>query len=176
MFYDGIEDLGRVVAVGSLAYAALVLMLRVSGKRTLSKMNAFDMIVTIALGSTLSAVLLSKDVALAEGLAAFATLICLQLAITWLSVRSKTVRNLVKSEPALLVYRGRILDDAMRRERVTTDELQAAVRAHGGARIADLRAVVIETDGSFSIVTAEGDAAADALEGVIGYEDRRPEP
>lgn len=67
MFFDGWTGLLRVLVVGTLAYAALVLLLRVSGKRTLSKMNAFDLVVTVALGSTLATVLLSRDVALAEG-------------------------------------------------------------------------------------------------------------
>ena len=98
--------LWRVVIVGTLAYVALVLLLRVSGKRTLSKMNAFDFIVTVALGSTLATVLLSKDVALAEGITAFALLIGLQYGITWLSVRSRRVENLVKAAPSLLFFGG----------------------------------------------------------------------
>ncbi len=87
--------LGRTLFVGALAYVALVALLRISGKRTLSKMNAFDFVVTVALGSTLATIMLSKDVALAEGVAAFATLIGLQFAISWLSVRSSTVSDLV---------------------------------------------------------------------------------
>ena len=67
MFFDGWSGPLRVLAVGTCAYAALVLLLRCSGKRTLSKMNAFDLVVTVALGSTLATVLLSKGVALAEG-------------------------------------------------------------------------------------------------------------
>lgn len=84
----------------------MVLLLRVSGKRTLTKMNAFDLVVTVALGSTLATVLLTKSVALAEGLTAFVLLIFLQFVLTWLSVRSRAVGRLVKSEPTLLVYQG----------------------------------------------------------------------
>ncbi len=109
MFFDSWSGLGRVLIVGVFAYGALVLILRVSGKRTLSKMNAFDFVVTIALGSTLATILLSKDVALAEGLLALALLIGLQFVITWLSVRSPTVNRLVKAEPALLFHRGHFL-------------------------------------------------------------------
>jgi len=63
MLFDSWTGLGRVLLVGVLAYSALVLTLRVSGKRTLTKLNAFDLVVTVALGSTLATVLLSKDVA-----------------------------------------------------------------------------------------------------------------
>ncbi len=64
MFFDSWAALGRIVVVGVLAYIGLVFLLRVSGKRTLSKMNAFDLVITIALGSTFATVLLSKSVAL----------------------------------------------------------------------------------------------------------------
>jgi uncharacterized membrane protein YcaP (DUF421 family) len=63
MFFDSWDGLLRVVVVGILAYTGLVLLLRISGKRTLSKMNAFDFVVTVALGSTLATILLSSDVA-----------------------------------------------------------------------------------------------------------------
>ena len=109
MFFDDWGGLVRVAVVGVLAYAGLVLLLRVSGKRTLSKMNAFDLVVTVALGSTLATVLLSSSVALAEGLLAFALLIFLQFAVTWLSVRSSSFRRLVKNEPKLLFYDGGFL-------------------------------------------------------------------
>src|ERR671917_2028562 len=131
MLFDTWLELGRVVLVGILAYLALVLFLRLSGKRTLSKMNAFDLIVTVALGSTLATVLLSKDVALAEGVLAFALLILLQFAITWLSVRSERVQELVKARPRLLLHHGRLLPGALREERVTEEEVRAAARTQG---------------------------------------------
>jgi uncharacterized membrane protein YcaP (DUF421 family) len=92
---------------------ALIILLRISGKRTLSKMNAFDFIVTIALGSTLATVLLNKSVSLADGVLALFLLIGLQFLITFFSVRSKRVSKLVKSIPTLLVYKGDLLQDAM---------------------------------------------------------------
>jgi uncharacterized membrane protein YcaP (DUF421 family) len=157
--FNGWAGPARVVVVGALAYAALVLLLRVSGKRTLSKMNAFDLVVTVALGSTLATVILAKDVALAEGVAAFALLIGLQFALTWLSVRSPTISRLVKAEPTLLVYQGRFLPDQLRRARVLEAEVRAAVREQGVAALADVEAVVLETDGTFAVVERTTGAA-----------------
>ena len=152
MFYDGWEGVLRVVLVGAAAYASLLAMLRVSGKRTLAKLNAFDFVVTVALGSTLATVLLSSDVALAEGVTAMAVLVLLQYAVAWASVRSRTVERLVKSEPTLL-YRGDFLPAAMRRARVTADELRQAARAQGRADLGAVSAIVLETDGSLSIMS-----------------------
>lgn len=153
-------EVGRTALIGVLAYAALVVLLRVSGKRTLSKMNAFDLVVTVALGSTLASTLTSKSVALINGIAAFTILIALQFIVAWTSSRSPRVNRMVKSEPALLVYRGRVLVDALHRERVSLDEVLAALRKHGTPTFEDVEAVVLETDGTFSLVPRTEDASA----------------
>lgn len=158
MFFSDWESIGRVVVVGVLAYGTLVMLLRVSGKRTLSKMNAFDLIVTVALGSTLATVLLSKQTALVEGIAAFAVLVALQFVVAWSSVRWKRFSGLVKSEPALLFHRSSFLDGALRRERVTREEVIAATRSSGARSLDDVAAVVLETDGSISVVKQPADA------------------
>ena len=140
------------MVVGGLAYVALIVFLRISGKRTLSKMNAFDLIVTVALGSTLATIAISADVALVQGILALALLITLQFAITWSSVRWRWIRATVTGEPALLFHRGEYLDTALRRTRVTAEEVRAAVREQGHPALDHVEAVVLETDGSFSVV------------------------
>lgn len=152
MLFGGWDSLLRTLVVGVLAYVTLVVFLRISGKRTLSKLNAFDLIVTVALGSTLATVLLAKDVSLAEGALAFALLIGLQFAVTWSSVRARWVRRLATGEPQMLLYCGEFLPAAMRQARVTEDEIRASVRSAGIDSLDKVRAVVLETDGSFSVV------------------------
>jgi uncharacterized membrane protein YcaP (DUF421 family) len=167
MFFDSWTGLGRVLVVGTLAYISLVLILRISGKRTLTKLNAFDLVVTVALGSTLATVLLSKSVALAEGILAMALLVFLQFVITWLSVRSPRFRELVKSEPTLIMRKGQFLDGALRAQRITREEVIAALRSNGVADAADAAAVVLETDGSIAVIKeAAPDAAKPTLDAV----------
>jgi uncharacterized membrane protein YcaP (DUF421 family) len=124
----------------------LVVLLRVSGKRTLSKLNAFDLVVTVALGSTLSSALLQQSVSIAGAALAFALLIGLQFIITWLSVRSAWFDQFVKSQPTVLFYEGRFLDAALKKERVTREELLSALRTQGISRIEEVSAVVIESN------------------------------
>ncbi|MBW3612992.1 MAG: DUF421 domain-containing protein [Chloroflexi bacterium] len=172
MFFDDWAGIGRTVVVGIAAYVGIVLFVRLAGKRTLSKMNAFDLIVTVALGSTLATIVLSKDVALAEGLVAFALLIGLQFVITWSSMRTKVVASLVKSEPSLLVFGGRMREDTIREQRVSEAEVLQAVRQQGFASVADVHAVVLETDGSFSVIGERSDRVdASALRNVTGWSD-----
>ena len=156
MIFDSWAGLGRVLLVGLLAYAALIAILRISGKRTLTKLNAFDLVVTVALGSTLATIILSKDVALLEGVLALSLLVGLQAAITWLSVRSPRFQALVKSEPTLLLRDGAFLEGAMRANRVTREEVLAALRTDGRAGPEGVSAVILETDGSMSVL---GDAS-----------------
>ncbi len=152
MFFESWAGLGRILLVGPLAYVALLLVLRISGKRTLTKFNAFDFVITVALGSTLATALLSKSVPLAEGALGLALLVFLQFVITWLSVRAPWFDRLVKSEPTLLLRKGEFLDRALRQQRVTREEVLAALRANGVADISTVAAVVLETDGSISVI------------------------
>lgn len=152
LFFDSWTGLLRTLIVGSAAYFLLILLLRASGKRTLSKMNAFDFVITVALGSTLATVLLNKSVPLAEGVTALALLIYLQWVITWSSVRFDRIQGVVKAEPTLLVRGGEYLDSAMQRQRVTREEILAAVRQSGKAEISAVDLVVLETDGSLSVI------------------------
>ncbi|GMA41969.1 DUF421 domain-containing protein [Mobilicoccus caccae] len=151
MFFDDWAGLLRVLVVGTCAYVALIALLRVSGKRTLAKLNAFDFVVTVALGSTLATVLLSADVALAEGVLAMLLLVALQYVVAWLSTRSRAVERLVKSEPTLL-YRNGFLAGPMRRARVTEDEIRQAARSSGKTDLDEVSAVVLETDGTLSVL------------------------
>lgn len=168
MFFDSAQDLLRVLLVGTLAYIGCVILMRVSGNRTLSKMNSFDLVVTVAFGSTLSSILITKDIALAEGLLAIALLVALQFVITWLSVRSSAVNSVIKTAPTLLLRDGRMLDDAMKRVRITRDEIRTAVRQQGMGSLDQVAAVVLETDGSLSVIPAEKMGSGSALDGVNG--------
>jgi uncharacterized membrane protein YcaP (DUF421 family) len=152
MFFSGWDGIWRTGVVGLCAYAGLVGVLRITGKRTLSKMNAFDLVVTVALGSTLATVLLSKDVALAEGVTAFLLLASAQYAVTWMSLRSHWFRGWIKAEPRALLREGQLIIDALKAERVTPDEVDAAIRRSGHSDAAEIALVMLETDGSMSVV------------------------
>jgi uncharacterized membrane protein YcaP (DUF421 family) len=152
LFLSDPSSLLRIIVVGTLAYIVLVAELRISGKRTLSKLNAFDFVVTVALGSTLATILLVQEISLVEGALALALLIGLQLAVSWTSARVPIVDTLVKSEPKLVLYEGSVLDEPLLSERLTRSELLAAARQAGHGEIEEVHAIVLETDGSLSVI------------------------
>jgi uncharacterized membrane protein YcaP (DUF421 family) len=153
ILFQGWSGVGRVLIVGTLAYVYLILLLRVTGKRTLAKLNAFDLVVTVAIGSTLATILLSNSVGLTEGVTALTLLAGLQYVVAFLSVRSQGFARLVRSEPTLLLRDGEPLPDAMHRARVTHEELMTVLRSHGRrSRPEEVGAIILESDGSFSVL------------------------
>lgn len=152
MFISDSISLARMLIIGTLAYILVVLVLRVSGKRSLSKMNSFDFIVTVALGSVLANILTNDNLPLIDGLLAFSLLLFLQYITSWLSVRSYHFNNLVKDTPRLLYYNGQFDERAMKNERVPKNEILQAVRSEGNDSMSAILAVVLETDGTYSII------------------------
>jgi uncharacterized membrane protein YcaP (DUF421 family) len=159
-FFSGWEPLLRILVIGILTYMALVLVLRISGSRSLASMNAFDFIVTVAIGAVFGRALTAKTVALAEVLTALILLVALQFAVAWLQTRWTFFMGVLTNPPALLYHRGQFLRDAMRRERVTEAEIEAAVRKKELGSMAEVEAVVLESSGEFSVIASLGDGSA----------------
>lgn len=152
IFFSNWYSIIRIIIITLIAYPALIFILRISGKRTLSKMNAFDLIITIAIGSIFATVILNKDVSLSEGILAFAMLVFFQYLITYLSSRNKKVSKLVKSSPTLMAYKGQLLKANMLKERIDEDEIWAIIRKKGYSTLEETAAIILETDGSLSVI------------------------
>jgi uncharacterized membrane protein YcaP (DUF421 family) len=152
VFFQGWEPLLRTAVGTTATYLALVVLLRWAGQRTLAKWYAFDLIVTVALGSTLANGGLSKDVTIAQSVLGFAILIGLQFAIAWTVVRWSPMRIIVNPHPTLVLERGRFRRDAMRSQRVAEADVRAAVRRQGMATLEEVGAVILEADGTFSVI------------------------
>lgn len=152
---------------GILIYLVVILILRISGKRTLSKMNSFDFIVTVALGSILANTITAEGPSIVEGLLAFFLLVFFQLITTWLSVNFNFFNKIIKSSPKLLYYDEIYYEKEMKKERIHKSEIFQAVRSQGKESMEDIRAVVLETDGTFSIIEkSKGEKSQTAMENV----------
>jgi uncharacterized membrane protein YcaP (DUF421 family) len=167
MFFDNTYSIVRILTVGTFSYMALIAVLRLTGKRTLTRLNAFDMVVTVALGSTLASAITSADIALIEGVVSLTLLVVLQYVVTCLSLRIKGFGHLVKAEPKMLFYRGTFQETAPLR--VRKDEILQAVRSRGLASLNDVEAVVLETNGRISVITTAKTGGISTLENVKGY-------
>ncbi len=164
MWFDDWTSMGQIVIKAVIGFAALVFLLRIAGKRTIAKLNAFDLVLVFTVGSILATTILNTQTTISEGLLALGLLVGLQWLTAWLTTRSAGFRALIKSEPTLLAYEGKLLHANMRRERVAEVELQAALRQHGVHNIAETKAVVLETEGEISLLKAgDGDPSASLI-------------
>ncbi|RIW38441.1 DUF421 domain-containing protein [Bacillus salacetis] len=169
MFFSNFSTIERTIIIGLCAYIALIIILRISGKRTLSKLNAFDMVVTIAMGSTLSSILINKKVTLAQGTTAFIMLIGLQYIIAKLAVHIPLINKLIKSEPQIIYLDGEYHTEAMKKERVMKKEILQAARSQGISSMEEVDAVVLETDGSISVLKKSDQKTKETLNDVKGF-------
>lgn len=172
VFYDGAGGLIRTVLSAAMLYIAVIVAVRVFGKRSTSQMNNFDWIVTVAIGSLMASGVLLSDVTVFESVAAIYVLFALQWSLTKIMLNSDIFTKIVKSEPTLIVHKGKILLGAMKQERLSEAEIHAAVRGAGLSRIEDVQWIILETNSSLSVIPAtEPLQGADMLEYVGGVDE-----
>lgn len=167
-FFDGWDRVLDVVLTAPLLYVCVVVFVRISGKRSTSKMNTFDWIVTVALGSMVSTGVLSESVKLVPALAGITVLLALQWGFTKLSVYSAGFHRLINGPPSLLVLDGEFLEARMRKARVARREILAAVRESGHVSMDSVCAVVLESDGELSVIGAVDRSVYATLDDVDG--------
>lgn len=153
IFYNNFVTIYSTAIKGILIYIFLIIALRITGKRSLSKLNIFDFIITIAIGSVFASVLTSKDVKLAQGTTAIIVLLGGQYIISKWAYKSDKFEQKIKSDPALLYYDDHFLYETMKHERVTEREILQAVRSSGISSLDKVEAVILETQESISVIS-----------------------
>ncbi|MEZ0166969.1 DUF421 domain-containing protein [Kineococcus sp. LSe6-4] len=152
LWWGGWEPLVRIVVVGTLGYVWLVGVLRFSGPRNLAKMTPFDFVLTVTLGSAFGRVLTSKETSLAAALLVFTLLVGLQWLMALLRQRSRKVERALSTDPVLLFHDGTFVREAMRRQRFLESDIHSAARENGLGSLQEVAAVVLQADGSFSVI------------------------
>ena len=150
-FFDGWYNVARAAGLALIGFLTLIVVLRASGKRTLSKMNVFDFVFVVAVGSVFAGTLIEKDVTFVEGMVALTTLVIVQTVLAALAARSVRFERILNGEPTLLFSRGNFIHRALRKERITEEEVRAAIREQGIERVEDVDAVVLENDGELTV-------------------------
>lgn len=151
-WFDSWDRIGAVAAAAVAVYAVIILVVRISGKRTTANLNSFDWLITVTIGSLASSGILLRDVAVADALCAIVTLALCQYAITWAVRRSDRIAATIKAEPLLLLHRGQVLTENLDRARISIAELRAVLRSEGIANPEAAAWVVLETNGQMSVI------------------------
>ena len=166
MFFQGWSILIKTVILSVLMYVSIIIIIRTSGKRTLSTFNAFDFLITVAMGSISATTILSKNTKFFDGISSIIVLVFLQFLVAKLSAYSKTFSKIIKSEPTLLYYNHEYLEKNMVKMRVSRDDILQEARVHAGVTLDKVHSVILEANGKMSIVTLGSDHN---LEGMIEY-------
>ena len=138
-----------------VVYFLLLLLLRLSGKRTMGQFTAFDMLLVVLLGNAVQNALLGSDTSVIGGLLLAATLIALNWLVGLASARSAKVENWVEGVPVLLARDGRVFRDVLRRELISKEDFERTMREAGCLDVADIRLAVLETDGHITLIARE---------------------
>ena len=152
LFFDNIDKLGRIVLTAVTIYVLIVIITKVSGKRSTSQLNNFDWIVTVMIGSLGASTILLKDIPLIEGISSILVLYVMQFLVTKYASISPQFSSFILSEPRIVFYQGQFLPDAMRAERLTRQELECAMRSEGVNSFDDVEAIVFESDAQLTII------------------------
>jgi len=152
LFFDNIDKLGRIVLTAVTVYVLIVIITKVSGKRSTSQLNNFDWIVTVMIGSLGASTILLKDIPLIEGISSILVLYVMQFLVTKYASISPQFSSFILSEPRIVFYQGQFLPDAMRAERLTRQELECAMRSEGVNNFDDVEAIVFESDAQLTII------------------------
>jgi uncharacterized membrane protein YcaP (DUF421 family) len=145
----------EIVARCAIVYAAVLVGLRLSGKREIGQMTPFDLVLVLLIANAVQNAMIGNDNSLAGGLVAAAALIVLNFSVGRAARRWMPLGRLVKGHASVLVNRGVIVEDHLRREGIARDELMAALREHGAGSLDDVRLAVLEVDGSISVLKNE---------------------
>ena len=164
---------GVVVSVVAI-YLLTVASSRIAGARSLAALTTFDFVVNVAIGATVGSVAVTRTVSILDGVAAILMLFGLQLAFSYLRLRTR-LRRLADNEPLLLMLHGEVLRKNLVRARVTEEDVRAALRSQNVHAYGQVDAVVLEATGSLSVLHGAGGAGGATrldprvLAGVRGY-------
>jgi uncharacterized membrane protein YcaP (DUF421 family) len=172
--FGGVSPLVRILVVGIPGFLALLVLLRIIGPRPLSRMQSYDVIFALAVGSTYGRLLTAQDTQLDEALVAFGILAGMHATVAWLARKHPWVAAAVETQPRLLLLRGAPCEEAMREAGVELRELMAAARKHGKGSLEGIGAIVLERDGSLAVLGLDDLGDGSALADVLPDPDLRP--
>lgn len=168
-FWHGFEQIFRIFVVGIFAYIGIIIFIRITGLRTLARMSTFDFIIIAAIGASFGRILTAGEVSVSEALTAFMFLIFVQYSISLLEFRSAPFFRALSLQPTLLFFRGQYLKDSMNKQRIRKEDILAAARKHSINNLSHIEAIVLESDGTLSVIKKSSDNDYSALEGVCNY-------
>jgi uncharacterized membrane protein YcaP (DUF421 family) len=141
---------------GLIVYASILVLMRVSGKRQIGQLTPFDLVLLLIISNAVQNAMNAGDNSVLAGLILAATLFLADTALGYVTWRSRRIESIVAGRPQIVIHQGQVLDDVMRRERISAPELHKALRRNGCTRVDEVHFAILETDGTISVKMKEG--------------------
>jgi uncharacterized membrane protein YcaP (DUF421 family) len=151
-YWDGWDPIVHTLVTLVAGYLTLLVLLRISGARTMASMTPLDLIIAITIGSAFGRTVTAVDVPLAQTVFALVLLVLLQWILAWVRGRSPRLRRLVDSPPVLIYYQGNFQRKVMRKHQLVEDDVHTAVRSSSKGSLEDVSAIILEQDGSLEVI------------------------
>ncbi|HWF32396.1 MAG TPA: YetF domain-containing protein [Solirubrobacteraceae bacterium] len=142
-----------LVIRAAVVFFFVFLLTRVTGRRELSQLEPFDVILLVVVGDLVQQGVTQSDYSVTGALTVISTIGVLSVFVSWISYRFKVVRRVTEGEPVVLVHDGQPIERNMRRERITLEDIEEEARQKQIASIRDLRLAILENDGRISFIT-----------------------
>jgi uncharacterized membrane protein YcaP (DUF421 family) len=142
----------QFIVRGAIVYLALMVLLRISGKRTVGEFTPFDLLVVILVGETAQGALTGGDESVLGALIVAATLVALNYVIGFVTARSRLVEKFVEGEPVVIVRNGHVLETVMRRNNLPQSDLEEAMRKSQVTDPSDIAIAVLEPNGEVTVI------------------------
>jgi uncharacterized membrane protein YcaP (DUF421 family) len=142
-----------LVIRAAVIFFFVFLVTRIVGRRELSQLEPFDLILLVVVGDLVQQGVTQSDESVTGALIVISTIALLTVAVSWISFRSRRVRRITEGEPIVLVQDGRPIERNMRRERITLKDIQEEARQSQITSVADLRWAILEDDGKISCIS-----------------------
>jgi uncharacterized membrane protein YcaP (DUF421 family) len=141
-----------LVLRATVVFFFIYLITRVIGRRELSSLEPFDLILLVVIGDLVQQGVTQSDDSVTGSLTVIATFAALTVAVGYISFKVRRLRQLLDGEPIVMVMDGKVIESNLRRERMTREELEAATRLQQVASLDDVRLAVLETGGQLSVI------------------------
>jgi uncharacterized membrane protein YcaP (DUF421 family) len=142
-----------IVLRSTAIFIVIFVLTRLMGRRELSELQPFDVILLVVLGDLIAQGVTQSDLSVTGAILAISSFVLLSVLVSWLSFRFRRLRPILDGEPIVVVQDGRLLERNLRRERLTPEDLAEAARQQGLASLERVRWGVLETTGKVSFIT-----------------------
>jgi uncharacterized membrane protein YcaP (DUF421 family) len=174
--FDWNIELLEVVLRTGVVYLFLLAGMRLAGKRELGQLTPFDLVLLLTISNAVQNAMVGEHVSVTAGMVAATTLLVLNYTVSAVTYRSKGVRWLVEGTPTVLITNGHVVEAGLRHERLTREELEAAVREHGLESTDEVDLALMEVDGTISVIKYEDTNRSDRRRSRRGFRQLKQKP